>query len=684
MYRRVPSDEATVSGPDGGQGSKGSQKNQRTMRDRFTEYMLRSEAPPPRSDCCTPITEGPNGPTINGFTLPRKKEAYCIDLLFIRRMWHFAKILLKMPSRVGWLYLIMTIFCCLNEVIVYYVGTIPSRYYKVLGDRDRASFWRLLFTSLGTVFLAGFGKCGVFFLGSLISLESRRTLTLHFHKLYLRTKLFYRILFMHDEELDNPDQRITQDIEKMSETLRKMVEDLIITPLLVLFYTYQCWKMAGYTGVLGIYLYFLISVILSRILINPIVDAVFYKESAEGYFRYLHVRFRQFAESITFSRGEGEAKHSADEMLEVLLRVQLDVIYKEMPLKFLQQGVSYFGSILSYVIIAIPIFMGSYDHLPSPDVAAVISQNAFVSMYLTFQFSKIIDCTTDFSDLAGYASRLGQLLEALEDMNIEIENIAIDFPHEEPQSTDNSIRLENISFHTPTGDLVISDFTFRFEPGVNTIIVGPNGAGKTSLLRAMGGLWPVSKGEIILPRQSFKDVIFLPQIPYMAYGTLREQLVYPYMHMASSVSDSELMKALKLARLDHITTLIDDFDFSYSTEWNKMLSPGEQQKLAFALLDEATCSMDNASETEMFKQCALFNITLITVSHHPHLDHFHRQKITIGGRGTWSWSEITGEDTFDDEDTLSRGDSMAGPAPGVGLLMNMPEDAPFNTQSTRR
>jgi ATP-binding cassette subfamily D (ALD) protein 4 len=77
-------------------------------------------------------------------------------------------------------------------------------------------------------------------------------------------------------------------------------------------------------------------------------------------------------------------------------------------------------------------------------------------MYLTFQFSKIIDCTTDFSDLAGYASRLGQLLEALEDMNIEIENIAIDFPHEEPQSTDNSIRLENISFHTPTGDLVIS------------------------------------------------------------------------------------------------------------------------------------------------------------------------------------------------------------------------------------
>lgn len=77
-------------------------------------------------------------------------------------------------------------------------------------------------------------------------------------------------------------------------------------------------------------------------------------------------------------------------------------------------------------------------------------------MYLTFQFTKVIQCTTDFSNLAGYVSRLGQLVEALEEMNVEIENIAIDFPHEEIHSSDNSIRLENISFHTPTGDLVIS------------------------------------------------------------------------------------------------------------------------------------------------------------------------------------------------------------------------------------
>lgn len=77
-------------------------------------------------------------------------------------------------------------------------------------------------------------------------------------------------------------------------------------------------------------------------------------------------------------------------------------------------------------------------------------------MYLTYQFSKIIQCGTDFSDVAGYTSRLGQLMEALDEMNAELENIAIDFPHEESMATDASIRFENVSFDTPAGDLVIS------------------------------------------------------------------------------------------------------------------------------------------------------------------------------------------------------------------------------------
>ncbi|KAF9105384.1 hypothetical protein BGX29_000083 [Mortierella sp. GBA35] len=544
----------------------------------------------------------------------------------------------------------MTLFCCMNEGIVYYVGTIPSRFYKVLGDKDSAAFFRVLVTSLMLVFLAGFGKSVIFLLGNLLSLECRRSLTLYFHRIYIQPKLFYRILTMHDEEVDNPDQRITQDIDKVAEAMRKMIEELIISPLLIAFYTWQCWQMAGYIGPLCIYGFFVISSIASRLLISPIVDAVFYKESAEGYFRFLHVRFRQFAESITFSRGEAEAKTAADGSLEVLLCSQLNYVYKELPLQFLQQSVSYFGSILSYVIIAIPIFLGQYDGLPPSDLSAIISKISFVSMYLTYQFSKIIKCGTEFSDLAGYTSRLGQLMEALDALSTEMENIAIDYPHEESLSMDSSIRFENVTFETPAGDLVVSGFSHRFEAGVNTVIVGPNGSGKTSILRVMGGLWPVSKGQVILPHQYRKDVIFLPQTPYMTYGTLREQFVYPHKEMASTVTDADILRVLKLVRLEHLVDTVEDFDHVYTLDWNKMLSPGEQQKLAFArlfyakpmfaVLDESTCSMDSTSEKEMFRQCCLLNITCITVCHQVNLERYHQHRIALDGHGGWTSSAI--------------------------------------------
>lgn len=151
------------------------------------------------------------------------------------------------------------------------------------------------------------------------------------------------------------DQRITQDIDKLAETLRELVENLIISPLSIGFYTWKCWEITGYMGPLCIYGYFIFSAVTSRLLINPIVDAVFFKESAEGYFRFLHVRFRQFTESITFSRGESEAKSAADDSLENLMCSQLNVIYKELPLKC-KSGRPYFLTLVTnhfYVIFRV-------------------------------------------------------------------------------------------------------------------------------------------------------------------------------------------------------------------------------------------------------------------------------------------------------------------------------------------
>ncbi|KAF9975222.1 hypothetical protein BGZ73_001204 [Actinomortierella ambigua] len=591
-----------------------------------------------------------------GMVPPKRPEVYRFDGQFVRRFRRQARILFTPPSRVLALYLTMIGVCCVNEVVVYFSGTIPSRFYKVLIDQEFAPFVNVLISSLVIVMLAGLGKSVIKFVGSLLQLEGRRVLTLHFHKLYVQPKLLYRILMMH-ENVDNPDQRITQDIDKLTDALRKICEELVITPILILYYTYQCWAMAGYIGPLAIYIYFILSSLGTRLVINPIVDAIFDKESAEGYFRYLHMRIRQFAESIAFSHGEEEAKESVDKSLDVLLIHQRNVVYKEFPLEFVSQSVSYLGSILSYVIIAIPIFLGVYRDMNSADLSALISKISFVSMYLIYRMTTIVKLSSTFADVAGYTARLGQLMEALDELNTEMENIAIDYPYEETLSNEGTIRFESISFDTPSGDAIVKNFTFSFEYGRNTMIVGPNGAGKTSILRVMSGLWPAQRGQVVLPRLHRTEMIYLPQTPYIPYGSLREQLVYPHKHLAGGVSDVSLAKALRQARLEHLLDEVEDYDVEYTTEWSRMLSPGEQQKLTFArvfysrpmfaILDEATCSMDAISEQEMFRQCQLLEITCITVSHNAQLEQYHDQKVVLDGQGGWTIQPCQGSSGID-------------------------------------
>lgn len=122
-------------------------------------------------------------------------------------------------------------------------------------------------------------------MGGLFALKSRRLLTTHIQIRYIQSKVMYTCLNNH-KDMDNPDQRITQDIDKFSETLRQIVSNLIIAPLMVIYYTWQCWAVSGFIGPFLIYVYFILGSFISRRLIQPIVNAVFYKELQEGNFRW--------------------------------------------------------------------------------------------------------------------------------------------------------------------------------------------------------------------------------------------------------------------------------------------------------------------------------------------------------------------------------------------------------------
>jgi putative ATP-binding cassette transporter len=172
------------------------------------------------------------------------------------------------------------------------------------------------------------------------------------------------------------------------------------------------------------------------------------------------------------------------------------------------------------------------------------------------------------------------------------------------------------------------------------MIVGASGLGKSSLLRAVAGLWDTGDGILTRPKQ--QEMLFLPQHAYVAIGSLRVQLTYPALDR--SVSDDELLKLLKVARLDFLIERTGGLDADFDFE--KILSGGERQRLAFArlflsnpryaLLDEATSALDRDTETALYETLAATSTTIVSVSHRPDLKKYHSQVLELKPGGEWS------------------------------------------------
>lgn len=544
-----------------------------------------------------------------------------------------------------WLYITFITLGVSYEVLVYFVGMIPSQFYSILTSRDTIGFSKYILPCLLLVFSTATCKSLLNFMGGLFALKARKLLTIHLQNKYIKPKSMYTLVMNH-EKVDNPDQRITQDVDKFAETLRQIVTNLIIAPVMVVYYTYKCWIVTGFAGPLLIYAYFLLGSFISRKFIQPIVNAVFFKELQEGNFRYLHVRLRQYAESIAFCDGEEEENGRAQHSLETLLTYQRTIVNKELPLKMANESFSYLGSILSYLIIAIPIFAGVFDGKDASELSAIISANSFVAMYLIYLFSTIIEQSSKLSDLAGFTARVGELLEALDQVAIEIEKMETEHPVRKEEQSD-IIEFENVSLFSPRSKLIVHDLNLKIYQGDHVAFVGPNGSGKTSVLRALACLWPCSEGRVHIPKVIMgKDIIFLPQMPYLIEGSLRDQIVYPNTTPAAKITDQEIVQLLQKVRLSHLSGLVKSYDTVYGQEWSKMLSPGEQQRLVFsrifywkprfAVLDEATSAMDKDTEDYLYEALINMGTSVISVSHHPNVIDYHSTIVRLDGQGGYT------------------------------------------------
>ncbi|XP_066539713.1 ATP-binding cassette sub-family D member 4 [Hoplias malabaricus] len=590
-----------------------------------------------------------------------------LDWTFLQRFCSILRILFpSWSSRSALMFGTLLAVTVSVQLVIYQVGLVPSQFYSVLSQKNYGRFRELVSFSVVLILINSILKSMEQYICSLLYVNWRKSLTEDLHRAYFWRRVYYTLNVLR-KDIDNPDQRISQDAERLCKQLSTMSSKLVISPFTVSYYTYQCFNSAGWIGLLSIFGYFVVGTIANKILIGPIVATLVEQEKLEGDFRFKHMQIRVNAESAAFYRA-GKVEHMRTERrLHSLLHTQRRLMNKELWLYIGVNTFDYLGSILSYVVIAIPIFAGVYDGLSPGELSALVSKNAFVCIYLINCFTQLIDLSTTVSDVAGYTHRISELREEMSDIGRRqcgfdpaLEEV-YDFDSDGDDlnsSSDTAFVLDQLSFQCPVSEeLLVKDLSLRICEGTHLLLVGNTGTGKSSLLRVLNRLWEPSHGSVEMttffgPR----GILFLPQKPYLTDGTLREQVIYPLRDIypaAGSVDDERILQYLELAGVSSLLKRTGGLDEKVDWNWYDVLSPGEMQRLCFArlfylqpkyaVLDEATSALTEEAEGQMYRACKQLGMTLITVGHRRSLETFHDVVLRLCGGGRWELSRLKPE-----------------------------------------
>ncbi|KAJ2782341.1 hypothetical protein H4R18_002325 [Coemansia javaensis] len=578
-----------------------------------------------------------------------KEQQFVVGRVLLRRLRRVAATALadRTQGRLGWQYAGLVCGRLAAEGVYYYAGALPSEFYRVLGDRDAAAFGPLLARCVAIVAAAGASRAALDYAAGLLGVGLRLALGRHTHARYLRRPGLYAVAS--GGAVDNPDQRITQDIERLAAGVAKTLPELLIAPFLIAYYSYRCWAAAGLLGPLSIYAYFGLGAAASRLAMAPVIRRVCALERAEGDLRFGHVRAGECAEAIAFFGGEARERAQADAALAAAADAQRGVLRRQLVLGLLTQVFSYMGSTVSYLVIGIPILLGAYSDKSGAELSSLISLNAFVSIYLIFRFTSVVEQSSVLADVAGYATRVAQLWEELDGVAAadgDGDGDGDDGAACADQQQGAAIVAAGLEVRAPDGARLVAGLDLEIAPGDSLVITGRNGSGKTSLLRTLCGLWRPAAGEVRLPGAG---LFFLPQAPYIVAGSLRDQISYPgaWGGRRRECTDGDVAALLGAVGLAHLRGRSGGADAPLSVrEWLALLSPGEQQRIsiarvlfwrpAFAALDESTSALDAEAEAALYGALLDAGITPVSVSHHEGLASLHRRTLRLDGRGGYT------------------------------------------------